>query len=460
VLDADAATVRRSLALLLAVTIVAALVVAATPSFARERVGRPTRKDVDKLIKESVDNIQAFWTDTMPDVYGKKYKRIPKSRIRPYGKTTDFDKLSKCTKGRDYEPNARYCPLDDTIVYDAERLFPALFDNTGPFTIPFVLAHEWGHAIQRRFGLDFENTPTVLFETQADCFAGSWAAHLGKTGGAVRSGGSGLRLERGDLDVGLSGLLQVSDPTGSGAAQAGAHGSGFDRVNAFQEGFRGGARRCREWYDNPPQITEFPFRPGEAIRGGNLPFEDVIPTTVKDLDLYWSQLIPNYKAVGNVVGVDPSRPSRFPDCGGDVLGRKDIEGAVVYCAPDNYIAYDSSLIRNVYRNIGDFGDSILISNAWASAMQVELGIKGNDQALRLQRDCFSGSWAGSIPPIGNRNAAIQLSAGDLDEVVQSFLAFDRATDQATDTAFDRVQAFRTGFFESERSCLNRNQASG
>ena len=40
------------------------------------------------------------------------------------------------------------------------------------------MAHEYGHAIQARLGLD--DQPTVVLEQQADCFAGSWIADIQK----------------------------------------------------------------------------------------------------------------------------------------------------------------------------------------------------------------------------------------------------------------------------------------
>ena len=94
-----------------------------------------------------------------------------------------------------------------------------------------MLAHEWGHAVQARVG--FETYQTVYLEQQADCFAGAWARTSPR---ATR------RLAVGDdLDTALAGLLQLSDPSGVDGSQDGAHGNGFDRVGAFQDGVEGGA---------------------------------------------------------------------------------------------------------------------------------------------------------------------------------------------------------------------------
>lgn len=56
----------------------------------------------------------------------------------------------------------------------------------------------------------------------------------------------------------------------------------------------------------------------------------------------------------------------------------------------------------------------------------------------------------------SRQAAFSLSPGDLDEVVQSFLVFGdpvEAKQAARGTSFERVEAFRLGFFQDEQACL-------
>ena len=59
-----------------------------------------------------------------------------------------------------------------------------------------------------------------------------------------------------DLDNALAGLLTLSDPSGIDGGQDGAHGNGFDRVSAFQDGYEGGAQACADYQNNPPAVTE------------------------------------------------------------------------------------------------------------------------------------------------------------------------------------------------------------
>ena len=128
------------------------------------------------------------------------------------------------------------------MAWDAQTLFPRLTEQFGEFAPALVLAHEWGHVIQGRIG--FETYQTVYLEQQADCFAGAWAAH-------VASDASDLQLSASDLDRALAGLLQLSDPVGIDGSQQGAHGNGFDRVSAFQDGVENGAASCAGVPDRP-----------------------------------------------------------------------------------------------------------------------------------------------------------------------------------------------------------------
>ena len=280
-----------------------------------------------------------------------------------------------------------------------------------------------------------------------------------------------LKLDPGDLDKGLAGMLEFSDPPGGDPTNKGSHGSGFDRVNAFQQGVEGGTQRCAQYTSNPPTIVELPFTSAlDVAQGGDLPFKDVLPTTKQDLDLYWGQFTfggQPYQSVSDVISYDARDKKSLPKCSSQNLKAADYKDTIFFCDADNYIAYDRDLVRGVYGEIGDFGVSVLIGNAWASAMQSRLGITGDTKEVGLQADCFSGAWVGSVPvdqqgtvqargQPESRDAAFSLSPGDLDEVVQSFLVFGdpvEAKQAVRGTSFERMEAFRLGFFQDEQACL-------
>ena len=139
--------------------------------------------------------------------------------------------------------NAFYCGNGDFIAFDEQALLPKLREHFGEFAVGLVLAHEFGHAVQARVGYD--PPATVYFEQQADCVAGAWAQHV------ADSDDEDVHLSSSDLDTALAGLLTLSDPSGVDGAQEGAHGNGFDRVSAFQDGFEGGAPVCAGVRERP-----------------------------------------------------------------------------------------------------------------------------------------------------------------------------------------------------------------
>jgi uncharacterized protein len=65
--------------------------------------------------------------------------------------------------------NAYYCPAEDYLAWDWELLAENFLDEAiGDSFVYFVIAHEWGHAIQERLDLSLQS---VASELQADCFA-------------------------------------------------------------------------------------------------------------------------------------------------------------------------------------------------------------------------------------------------------------------------------------------------
>ena len=117
-------------------------------------------------------------------------------------------------------------------------MFPLAERYFGEMSITGVLAHEFGHALQRMAKLVSTDDPTIVFEQQADCFAGVymyWVA-AGKSPRFTLSTGDGL-------DHVLAGLITMRDPVEDRESDN-EHGSALDRVSAFQMGFITGASAC------------------------------------------------------------------------------------------------------------------------------------------------------------------------------------------------------------------------
>ena len=81
----------------------------------------------------------------------------------------------RCGQEQAPEKNAFYCPAGDFIAWDESGLVIPYYVQQGDFAAAYVLAHEFGHAMQPR--LPQQERLTVLSELQADCCAGAWAAH-------------------------------------------------------------------------------------------------------------------------------------------------------------------------------------------------------------------------------------------------------------------------------------------
>jgi predicted metalloprotease len=422
------------------------VVVVASPATAA--VSTTKASSYPKVINAAIAELQSYWTDEFPQLYGGRYQPIPRARIIAAHPGV---KIPSCQGHRtvysDVRGNAFYCLKSNFIAYDDAHLMPQLAETFGSFSGALVLAHEWGHAIQDRAGIESEQT--VYLEQQADCFAGAFIRHVGDNRGA-------LQLQAGDLEAALGAMLQLRDAPGESAADPKAHGSAFDRISAFQDGFESGAEKCSTYIDNPPLLVEIPFSSeGEQLSNGDVAAEDVIPMTVNLLNEFYSQVEPNYQplSTSDIHSFDSSKARTIPKCGG-VLTRKEVENRVFYCLNGRYIAFDEPFLQSVYDNIGDFGVASLIANPWATYVQTIQQIPGvadNTLAAVFQSDCYTGGWSAAL-----FNGFLEggLSPGDLDEFVQAFLVYSRARGVSSKVpiTFLRVAFFRQGFLQGYNSC--------
>jgi len=399
-------------------------------------------------VDASIADIQQFWTDHLPDTYGVKYRSIPSDRLFAF---SESDPPPSCDAGgrgttpyKDVKGNAFYCSSGDFIAWDEQVLFSKLRREFGDFAVALVLAHEWGHAIQAR--ADTRLGATVYIEMQADCFAGAWTRHVAN--GAHTS----LRLGSDDLDTALGGYLVFRDPVGTDGGQSGAHGNAFDRVSAFQDGYRGGVSACRSYEDSPPDVTETGFTSRQdAASGGNAPVDKIQKLVVDDVSDYWTRKLGKRAPAPKVVAYRHSAP----DCSGGSDGGVLDDGAT-YCSSTNTIAFDRAAFDQLYSDVGDFGAGMLLAAGWSSAVQHAEGQEIGTDTARLRADCLTGAWTGSVASgdratTDGRGAA--LSAGDLDEAIRMFTVAGSGHQRTgRGSAFTRVAAFRTGFTDGPGAC--------
>ncbi len=181
-----------------------------------------------------------------------------------------------------------------------------------------------------------------------------------------------------DLDTALAGLLTLSDPSGVDGAQDGAHGNGFDRVGAFQDGYEGAAAACADYQNHPPAVTESGYTSyQDQATGGNLALADLLPTVTTSLASYWS-------AQAQTTAPTVVASNAAPDCTGTTDGGV-LTDAVTYCPSTDTITYDPSVLQQVHDSIGDFAGGMLLAAAWSSSVRHQLGHDLGTTAARTRR---------------------------------------------------------------------------
>ena len=228
-------------------------------------------------------------------------------------------------------------------------------------------------------------------------------------------------------------------PTGTSPAQEGAHGSAFDRIAAFNDGYTGGAERCKDYVTDPPAVTEIPFASSEdAAREGNLPFDDLLTTVRKDLSGYWKSVL-GFAPVSKVV----ASARRTERCAGR-------DGRPVVACSASTVAYAPKALRAAYEKYGDYAVATLMAEAWADAAVLGDRLDRAASPGRRAAECVAGMWAGDLVN-GSRSTTSTLSPGDLDEAVSALLAFPGRSTPGN-SAFVRYRAFRRGFVDGARAC--------
>jgi uncharacterized protein len=200
-------------------------------------------QDIEQFLTAVTTDVDSYWTKAFEES-GLSEPRVQYAWI-PAGQTA----ASACGDGNGDntmgDSAAAYCPGDDTIYISqkfATDIYEGALDHAlpgssqgygktvGDFAVAYIVAHEYGHQIQDELGL-FEKygqqVPTMAFELQADCYAGTWAASAARED----------RLEEGDVQEALDAALAVGD---FDEANPGHHGTPEQRAEAWNTGFESG----------------------------------------------------------------------------------------------------------------------------------------------------------------------------------------------------------------------------
>jgi len=198
-------------------------------------------QSIEEFLTAVTQDVDGYWTKAFADS-GLPEPRVGYSWI-PAGQTA----ASACGDGSSAmgDSAAAYCSADDTI-YISQKFAADIYDGAldhalpgssqgygrtvGDFAVAYIVAHEYGHQIQDELGL-FQRygnqVPTMAFELQADCYAGTWA----------NSAYQENRLEDGDVQEALDAALAVGDFDTSDPSH---HGTPEQREAAWNSGFESG----------------------------------------------------------------------------------------------------------------------------------------------------------------------------------------------------------------------------
>ncbi len=406
----------------------------------------PPEHTLDEAIELTLADLEAYWVDELPLAYGIVFE--PVAVLTGY-RPSDESTLPLCGgevgPADIYADNAFYCPLEDTIAWDEEQLFPDLDEAFGDFSASLVLAHEYGHAVQSRA---LEDAATIFLELQADCLAGAWA-------GTLTERGSVLRPTKRDLEQAIGGYLDFRDPLGTPASDPFAHGSAFDRVSAFAQGFGEGSGACVDYDTDPPAVADIQLTAEDIATGGDLVLEELVPLLLEDIDVYWTEASPALLGVDypdpDVVPVGPD--SDLTSCDGQPADFADL---AVLCPTDAVIVYDEpTLLPELWGEVGDVAAGYVLIHAHSQALLVEAGVAPDATMFNQAADCLSGAFLADMF-LGN-TVNLRLSAGDLDEAVVGLVLYEPPrpgfAPATEDAIFDRVQALRRGFQRGVGACL-------
>ncbi|MDP5183233.1 neutral zinc metallopeptidase [Blastococcus sp. BMG 814] len=405
---------------------------------------------IDQFARNALADLDAFWAQAYPEYFGEEYTPLAGGYFSVDSEALDESAYpgtgigceGSYTAPEDVAGNAFYDPTCDVIAYD-RALLQELSDDYGRFLVPVVMAHEFGHAMQGRFGFA-ESGRSIQDETQADCLAGAWTRWVAD-GRAAH-----LSLREPELDDVVRGFLLLRDDVGSDPDDVEAHGSYFDRVSAFYDGFERGLGTCRDAFGADRLFTAAAFTPTDLDQG-NADFADIVDWVGATLPVFWGEVFP--AAFGGefeepeIAGFVGSAP------GCDGLDGRDLG----YCADDRTVYIDETdLAVPAYDEIGDFALATAMALPYALAVRDQAGLTVDDGEATRSAVCLTGWYQAQWYNAEFSDVVgAEISPGDLDEAVQFLLRYgveDEVFPGTDASGFELVGAFRNGFLDGGAAC--------
>jgi len=411
---------------------------------------------IDQIAAAAVSDIEQYWHGVFDVAFPGTFK--PVSELVSWD-ADDYEGVF-CEQDTYGLVNAAFCPLDNTIGWDRGVLLPALRKADGDMAITMVLAHEYGHAVQKQAQLNRRGTSVLVAEQQADCLAGAymrWVAE-GNSPRFTLSTGDGLNNLLASMIGFRDPLLSEDDIYSSGPGDE--HGSAFERISAFQFGFIDGPRACAAIDDKEV-----------AQRRGDLPV-----ALQRDESGEWPVSEESVRAVVDAMNIlfKPPQPPTLTFDAASAASCSDARPSppVSFCPATNTIAVDLPELAAMGTPQDDndmlatlSGDnsaySVLMSRYMMSLQHQHGGLVLDSAEAGLRTACLTGVATTKLSDGVNTadGNTVALTAGDLDEAVAGLLTNGLAAgDVNGDTVpagFSRIDAFRIGVLGDQARCLKR-----
>ena len=407
---------------------------------------------IDQFARNALADLNTFWAQAYPDYFGEEFAPLSGGYFSVGSENPDDsaypDSGIGCTDAPETPDsvagNAYYDFECDLIAYDRDML-AELATDYGRFLVAVVMAHEFGHAMQGRFGFAASGRG-IQDETQADCLAGAWTAWV------AAGDGEHVALRTPELDDVVRGFLLLRDDVGSDPEDIQAHGSYFDRVSAFYEGFDGGLGLCRDDFGEDRLFTAASFAGDQDYRNqGNASFDQIVEWVGATLPEFWSEVFPTTFGTAFAPPDIEGFQGTAPDCDG--LADRDLG----YCPAESTVYVDETdLATPAYADIGDFALATALALPYSLAVRDQAGLSVDDGAATRSAVCLTG-WYEAQWYAGEFEDSVDavISPGDIDEAVQFLLTYgvdDDVFPNLDASGFELVGAFRTGFLEGGDAC--------
>jgi uncharacterized protein len=202
----------------------------------------PTEQREVQFVTAIVNDVQQTWNKILPQQASTQYH---------HAKLVLFRDLTNSGCGTAQSATGPfYCPEDEKVYLDL-GFFQELrtrFGAPGEFAQAYVIAHEFGHHVQKLLGTEAKvqqlrrsepsqaNPLSVRLELQADCYAGVWG----------HSSEQRSNIDTSDVDAGMRAAASVGDDrlqrmaTGHVSPESFTHGSSAQRTQWFHRGLDSG----------------------------------------------------------------------------------------------------------------------------------------------------------------------------------------------------------------------------